>query len=120
MPEDVASNEGLGHAQVAGVKAMRHFSGAACRVARSRPWQRQAWALASARRAGRPDRRGGGVGLRCECEDAFVQPERARERRARAVRPGMRARNPTRTVEKNEEGGCRARESNETEQCVET
>ena len=34
MPEDVASNEGLGHVAVAGVKAMQHFSGQAWRVAR--------------------------------------------------------------------------------------
>jgi len=35
LPEDVASNEGLGHAPVAGVKAMRDSNGQAWRVARS-------------------------------------------------------------------------------------
>ena len=79
MPEDVASNEGLGHVHVAGVKAMGHFSGPELREARSGRTEGKPLAPAPGRRASRLERCGAGAGRRCVRADGYVSAERARE-----------------------------------------
>ena len=72
-----------------------------------------------ARRAGRPERCGGGSGLRYELDDAFVHPSAPVNAMLEQCGSAC-ARNLTRTVAKNEIGGCRARVIDETEECVQT